>query len=168
MLKITYLYLSSSTISSNTSINKINYYSSKMFLRFSLVKTPRIIHHTQLLLTKYWTNDVESAARYRLLNRWPRKLGDKAVLPLMSGKKNYKERSGKTASRTGKYFQWKIKQLLNSALVIYEEFRRSWRPFNHLGLRPLLITPTLACRILHILLSVIQWLLNIVKKKQQT
>ena len=52
-----------------------------------------VIHLNQLLLTKYWTNDFKSAARwkllirwrqndfksaacYRLLNRWPRKPGD--------------------------------------------------------------------------------------------
>ena len=34
------------------------------------------IHYNQLLLTKYWTNDVKSAARCRLLNRWPRNPGD--------------------------------------------------------------------------------------------
>ena len=45
-------------------------YSFKIFLRFWLVKTARIIHHNQLLLTKYWTNDIKSAARWKLLNRW--------------------------------------------------------------------------------------------------
>ena len=105
------------------------YYSFKIFLRFWLVKTARIIHHNQLLLTKYWTNDVKSAARWkllnqwrqndvkdaarcRLLNHWPRKPGDKVVL---FGEKKNKERNGETPSRTGKYFQWIIKQLLNSA-----------------------------------------------------
>ena len=76
----------------------------KIFPRFWLVKTTaRIIHHNQLLLTKYCTNDVKStarckllnrwhqddvisAARYRLLNRCPRKPGDKVVLFLVSRK----------------------------------------------------------------------------------
>ena len=63
--------------------NNVNYYSFKIFPRFWLVKTTRIIHHDQLLFTKfgknlrhiesmtskverienYWTNDVKSAAR---------------------------------------------------------------------------------------------------------
>ena len=71
------------------------YFSFKIFSRFWLVKTTRIIHHNQLLFTKfgknlrhfesmtskvqpaknYWTDDVKSAARCRLLNRWPRNLG---------------------------------------------------------------------------------------------
>ena len=38
----------------------------KNFPRFWLVKTTHIIYHNQLLLTKYWTNDVKSAARYKL------------------------------------------------------------------------------------------------------
>ena len=36
-----------------------------------------------------------------------------------------KERNGETPLRTGKYFEWIIKQLLNSAFVGYEEFCRS-------------------------------------------
>ena len=80
-----------------------NYYSSKIFPRFWLVKTTHIIHHNQLLLTKYWTNDVKSvvrckllnhwrqndvksAARCRLLNRWLRKLEEKDAFYLVSGK----------------------------------------------------------------------------------
>ena len=79
---------------------KDHYYSFKIFSRFWLVKTTRIIHHNQLLFTKfgnnlrhvesmtskvqptenYWTDDVKSATRCRLLNRWPRKPGDKVVL----------------------------------------------------------------------------------------
>ena len=103
-----------------------NYYSFKIFSRFWLVKTTRIIHHNQVLFTKfgkhlrhiesmtskverienYWTNDVnssarckllnrwrqndvKSAARGRLLNRWPRKPGDEVVLYLVSGKTNF-------------------------------------------------------------------------------
>ena len=84
----------------------IDYYSFKIFPRFWLVKTGPIIHHNQLLFTKfgknlrhiesmtskmqpaanYWTDDVKSAARYRLLNLWPRKPGDKVALHLVSGK----------------------------------------------------------------------------------
>ena len=60
---------------------KYTYYSFKIFSCFWLVN-----HHNQLLLTKYWTNDVKSAARCRLLNRWPRKPGDEVVLFLVSRK----------------------------------------------------------------------------------
>ena len=112
------------------------YYSFKIFPRFWLVKTARIIHHNQLLLTKCWTNDfkstarwkllkrwcqndAKSAARCRLLNRWLRKPGDKVVF---FGEKKNKERNGETPLRTRKYFEWIIKQLLNSAFVGYEEF----------------------------------------------
>ena len=56
-------------------------YSSKIFPQFWLVKTALIIHHNQLLLTKLlnrWRqNDVKSAACCRLLNRWPRKPGER-------------------------------------------------------------------------------------------
>ena len=43
------------------------------------------------------------------------------------GEKKNKERNGETPLRTGKYFEWIIKQLLNSAFVGYEEFCRSRR-----------------------------------------
>ena len=63
------------------------YYSFKIFPRFWLVKTTRILRHNQLLVTRQiWTNDVKSTARCTLLNRWPRKSGDKVVLYLVSGK----------------------------------------------------------------------------------
>ena len=83
--------------------NNYYYYSFKIFPRFWLVETTRIIHHNQLLFTKfgkklrhiesmtskvqpaadYWTNDVKSAARCRLLNRWLKKTGDEIVLFLL-------------------------------------------------------------------------------------
>ena len=46
-----------------------HYYSFKIFIRFWLVKTIHIIHHNQLLWTKHWTNDLKSAARYKI-NYW--------------------------------------------------------------------------------------------------
>ena len=114
-----------------------NYYSLKIFLLFWLVKTVRIIHHNQLLLTKYWTNDVKSAASWKLLNQWRQKCNQLQIMEpltektwgqgcviLVSGKA---ERNGETPSRTREYFEWIIKQLLNSALVGYEEFCRSRR-----------------------------------------
>ena len=83
-----------------------NYYSFKIFLRFWLVETTRIIHYNQLLFTKfgkklrhiesmtskvqpaadYWTNDVKSAACCRWLNRWPKKPGDEIVYFLLAWK----------------------------------------------------------------------------------
>ena len=69
------------------------------------------------LLNRWRQNDVKSAARYRLLNPWPRKPGGAIMLFLVSEKK--KERNGETPLRTGKYFEWIIKQLLNSAFVGY-------------------------------------------------
>ena len=43
----------------------IHYYSFKTFPRFWLVKTTRITHHNQLLLTKlwYWTDDVKMTSK---------------------------------------------------------------------------------------------------------
>ena len=93
----------------NIIINRYNithYYSFKIFPHFWLVETTRIIHHNQLLFTKfgkklrhiesmtskvqpaadYWTNDVKRAARCRLLNRWPKKTGDEIVLFLLAWK----------------------------------------------------------------------------------
>ena len=52
---------------------KLYYFSFKIFLRFWLAKITRIIHHNQLLLTKfgrilpYWTNDVKSAAKLQII-----------------------------------------------------------------------------------------------------
>ena len=56
---------------------------------------------------------------------------------------------------------------MNNKAIIEFGFRRIWRILQisegviHLGLRPLWITPSLICRILLILLSLIQLLLNI-------
>ena len=155
-----------------------DYYSFKIFPRFWLIKTTCIIYHNWLLFTKiwkesspYWINDVKSAARFRLLNRWrendvksaarcrllnrwPRKPGDDIMLFLVS-KKN-KERNGETPLRTGKYCEWIIKQLLNLAFVGYEEFCRSQRVLSTLAFGLCGIIPSLFCRILHILLRLIQ------------
>ena len=67
-----------------------HYYSFNIFPRIWLVKTTRIIHHNQPLLTKFeknfvmlnrWRqNDVKSAALLQLLNCWPRKPGDEVEL----------------------------------------------------------------------------------------
>ena len=108
----------------------------------------RIIHHNQLLLTKfgknlchiesltskvkpaenYWTIDVkmtstvQPAADYWTVDR--ENLGQSCAT---FGERKNKERNGETPLRTRKYFEWIIKQLLNSAFVGYEEFCRSRR-----------------------------------------
>ena len=76
------------------------YYSFKIFPRFGLVETTRIIHHNQLLFTKFGKNlrhiqsmtskvepaanystvDVKSGARCRLFNCGPKKPGDEIVI----------------------------------------------------------------------------------------
>ena len=131
---------------------------------FQIVKTARKIYHNQLL-TKYWTNDVKSAtrwklmnrwrqndvksaARYRLLNRWPRKPGDKVVSFWWAEKLREKWRY---SLKNGEVF-W-----MNNKAIIEFGFRRIWRILQisegviHRGRRPRWITPSLICRILHIL-----------------
>ena len=103
-----------------------NYYSFKIFPRFGLVEITRIIHHNQLLFTKFgknlrhiqsmtskvepaanystvdvkMTSKVEPAADYSTVD--PKKPGDEIVI-LMSRKN--KERNCETPLRTGKYFE---------------------------------------------------------------
>ena len=73
-----------------------------------------------------------------ILNQWRQKCSPLQIIePLMEktwGKgcvifceRKNKERNGETPLRTRKYFEWIIKQLLNSAFVGYEEFCRSRR-----------------------------------------
>ena len=117
----------------------------------------RIIHHNQLLFTKFgknlhhiesMTSKVQPAKNYWTddVNGWLRKPGDKVVLYLVSRKTKSETPLGRR-----KYFEWIITQLLNLALVGYEEFCGSRGDVIHLDLRPLWITPSLTCRILHIL-----------------
>ena len=100
----------------------------------------------------YWTDDVKSATRCRLLNRWPRKPGDKIVLYLVSGKT--KSVMAKLLGRY--YFAWIIKQLFNSTFVGYEEFCRSRRVLSTSAFGLLWIRASLICWILHILISLIR------------
>ena len=131
------------------------YYSFKILSRFWLVWTTRIIHHNQLLFTKfetslrhigsmmskveptknYWTNDVKIFA---ILNQWRQKYSPPETIESLTektwgqgcvifGERKNKERNGETPLRRREYFEWIIKQLLNSAFVGYEEFCRSRR-----------------------------------------
>ena len=125
----------------------------KIFPSFWLVKTTHIIHHNQLLFTKfgknlrirhiesitskvepsenYWTNDVKIFA---ILNQWRQKYSPPQLTEktwgqgcVIFGERKIKERNGETPLRRRKYFEWIIKQLSNSAFVGYEEFCRSRR-----------------------------------------
>ena len=154
-----------------------NYYSFKIFSRFWLVKTTRIIHHNQLLFTKfgknlrhiesmtsrveptenYWTNDVkmtskvQPAADYWTVDR--ENLGTRLCYIWWAEK----QRAKWWNSFKKEEIFW-----MNNKGIIEFGFRRIWRILQisevviHLGLRPLWITPSLICRILHILLSLIQ------------
>ena len=124
------------------------YYSFKIFSRFWLVKTTRIIYHNQLLLTKFgknlrhiesmtskvqpaennWTDDVKMTSKVQpaaIIEPLTEKTWGQSCL--IFGERKNKERNGETPLRKRKYFQWIIKQLLNSAFVGYEEFFRSRR-----------------------------------------
>ena len=88
------------------------YYSFKIFPRFGLVETTRIIHHNQLLFTKFgkdlrhiqsMTSKVEPAAYYSTVDvkmtekTWGRDYD--------FGEQKIKERNSETPLRTGKYFE---------------------------------------------------------------
>ena len=126
-----------------------DYYSFKIFPRFWLVKTTRIIHHNQLLFTKcgknlrhiesmtskvqpaenYWTDDVkmtrQKCSPLQIIEPLTEKTSGQGCI--IFGERKNKGRNGEPPLRTRKYFEWIIKQLLNSAFVGYEEFCRSWR-----------------------------------------
>ena len=64
VIKVSVSVISVGLHSAKTSSNNILYYSFKIFPCFWLVKTTHIIHHNQLLLTKFGKNFV-------ILNQWP-------------------------------------------------------------------------------------------------
>ena len=159
--------------------HNFHYYLFKIFPRFWLVKTTRIIPHNQLLFSKfgknlrhyesmtskaqpaadYWTDDVKMTSKVQPdADSWTvdrENLGTSLCYFLWAEKQN----SGETPSKTGKCFEWIIKQLLNSTFVA-----RIWRILQiSEGVRR--ITPSLICRTLHILLSLIQELLSIILKQ---
>ena len=145
--------------------------------RIWLVKTTRIIYHNQLLFTKfgkilrtiksmtskveptenYWTNDakmaskVQPAADYWTVDR--ENLGTRLCYIWWAEK----QRAKWWNSFKKEEIFW-----MNNKAIIEFGFRRIWRILQisegviYLGLRPLWITPSLICRILHILLSLIQ------------
>ena len=113
--------------------DKWSYYSFKIFSCFWLVKTIRIIHHNQLLFTKfgknlrhiasmtskveptenYWTNGVKIFA---ILNQWRQKYSPPEIIESLTektwgqgcvifGERKNKERNGQTPLRRRKYFE---------------------------------------------------------------
>ena len=162
---------------SNQDNNTCNYYSFKIFSHFWLVETTRIIHHNQLLFTKfgknlrhiesmtskvertenYWTNDVkmtskvQPAADYWTVDR--ENLGTRLCYIWWAEKQRARWRNS--------FKKEEIFWMNNKAIIEFGS-RRIWRILQIsegvilLGLRPLWITPSLICRILHILLSLIQ------------
>ena len=138
----------------------VNYYSFKIFSRFWLVKTTRIIYHNQVLFTKFgkhlrhiesMTSKVQPAADYWTVDR--KNLGTRLCYIWWAEKQRWRNSPKKEE------IFW-----MNNKAIIEFCFRRIWRILQnsesviHLGLRPLCrwITPSLICRILHILLSLIQ------------
>ena len=153
----------------------VYYYSFKIFPRFWLVKTTRMIHHNPLLFTKfgknlrhiesmtsrvqpvenYWTDGVkmtskvQPAADYWFIDR--ENLGTRLCYIWWAEKQSG---MAKLLKERG--------NILNDKAIIEIGFRSIWRILQisegviDLGIRPLWITSSLICRILHILLGLIQ------------
>ena len=147
-----------------------------MFPCFWLVKTTRIIHHNQLLFTKFgkklrhiesMTSKVQPAANY-----WTD--GVKMTSKVQPAANYWTVDQTKLGTRLC-YFCWAEKWLrvglevwakkifwMNNKAIIEFGCRRIWKILQisedviHLSLRLWWITPSSTCRILHILLSLIQ------------
>ena len=115
------------------------YYSFKMYHRFWLVKTTRIIHHNQLLFTKFgknlrhiksMTSKVQPAADYWTVDR--ENLGTRLCYFWWAKWRN-------------SFKNWEIFGMNNKAIIEFG-FRRIWRILQisegviHLGLRPIWVT----------------------------
>ena len=139
--------------------------------RFYEFVTTRIIHHNQLLFIKFGKNlcHIESMSLPKIIepvtSKWRQKCSLPQIIELLTaktwghgcviyGERKNKERNGKTQKEE---IFW-----MNNKAIIEFGFLRIWRILQisegviHLGLRPQWITPSLICRILHILLSLIQ------------
>ena len=157
-------------------INKRHYYSFKIFPRFWLVKTTRIIHHKQLLLTKnsvilnQWrqkcsplqiieplTSKVQPAADYWIIDVKDYWTIDRENLGTRLCHSTKREMAARSLQVWAKIIFW-----MNNKAIIEFGFRRIWRILQiwegviHRGRRPRWITLSSTCRILHILLSLIQ------------
>ena len=114
----------------------------------------------------YLTTDVKSAARCRLLNPW--RQNDVKSTDWTVDRENLGTRlccfwwaENQRAKLRNSFKNGEIFLMNNKAIIVFA-FRRIWRILQFsegaipLGLRPLWITPSLICRILHILFSLIQ------------
>ena len=118
-----------------------NYYSFKIFPRFWLVKTTRIIQHNQLLFTTFaknlrhiesMTSKVEPSENYLTIDVKMTSKVQPAADYWTVDPENLGTRAKWRNAKNGKYFEWIIKQLLNSAFVGYEKFCRSRRVLSTL------------------------------------
>ena len=104
-------------------INDLHYYSFKIFPRFWLVKSTRIIHHNQLLFAKFRNSFV-------ILNRWRRKCSLLKIIEPSSEKTwgsgcvIFGEQKDKELMFSFK--SWKISWIKNKAITEFG-FRRIWR-----------------------------------------
>ena len=101
--------------------NNIFYYSLKIFPCFWLVKTTHIIHHNQLLFTKFENNLCHIEPMMSKVQPTEKTWGRDCVI---FGEQKNKEWNGKSPLRMGKHFEWIIMQLLKSAFIGFEEFCR--------------------------------------------
>ena len=155
------------------------YYSFKIFPCFWLVKTwtTHILHHNQLLFAKFGKNlrHIESIMSkvQSVVDYWT---DDIKITPKVQPAADYWTVDWENLGLRLCHFWWAEKQRakwqnsfkngeifwMNNKAIIEFGFRRIWRSLQisegiiHLGLRPLWITPSLICRILRILLSLIQ------------
>ena len=95
----------------------------------------------------HWINAIKMTSKcspLQIIEPLTNKPGDKVVLFWWTEKQRV---NGETPSRMGKYFEWIIKQLLNSAFVGYEEFCRSQMVLSTSAFAPpLWIKPSLICK----------------------
>ena len=92
-----------------------NYNSFKIFLRFWLAKITRIIHHNQLLFTKfvrtlpYWTSDVKSAAKLQIIEPLTEKTWERVwvVFKVSNVGTFYSNYCLKTARTTRRQLDWR-------------------------------------------------------------
>ena len=136
------------------------YYSFKIFLRFWLVKTSETLNSPQPAAVdepmkskvqpavNYWTDDVKMTSKVQPAADYWTVDGENLV------SRKTKSEMAKLLWKRGNYVDWIIKQLLNSAFVGCEEFCRSRRVLftSAFGF----CEPSLICRILYILISLIQ------------
>ena len=106
---------------------KLYYYSFKIFLRFWLAKITRIIHHNQLLLTKfgkilpYWTNDVKSAAKLQIIEPLTKKTWGRVwvVFEVSNGRTFYSFHSELWSNKHSKNSKKRTQQMTSDIRSIF-------------------------------------------------